>query len=50
MVGVDINLLKEEELKNVKILENEGKIKIENSKVFNLDYLLSDELALFIYE
>lgn len=44
-VGVDINLV---DINKLKILENDGLIKIINNRFYNNNYLLSDEIALFI--
>ena len=43
--GIDIDLLDEEK---VKILLQEGKIVQKGSKIFNTNYFLADELALFL--
>ncbi len=47
-VGVNLNLFNKKELEKVKILIDEKKIYLKDKKVFNLNYLLSDEIALFI--
>ena len=44
-VGVDIDILDE---KKVKILEDEGKIYKKGSKIFNTNYFVADEIALFL--
>lgn len=49
-VGVNLTLFNEKELSRVKILIDEKKLYFKNEKIFNLNYLLSDELALFIME
>ncbi len=48
IVGVDEKILNANELKRAKILEHEGKLKYKNGKFYNQDYLLSDEIALFV--
>jgi len=47
-VGVSLDIFSNEELKQIKILADENKITISNNKIFNNDYLLSDEIVLFI--
>jgi len=47
-VGVDYSLLNKEQQKRADILVKEKKILLKNSHLYNLDYLLSDEIALFI--
>ena len=47
-VGIDEKTLDEKTLKNAKFLVEENKLKFENGKFFNDNFLLSDELALFI--
>ena len=47
-VGIDEKNLDEKTLKNTKFLVEENKLKFENGKFFNDNFLLSDELALFI--
>ncbi len=48
IVGVNIDIFNKNELKKVKILEKEGKIRHINNIIFNNNYLLSDEISLFI--
>ncbi len=48
IVGVDINIFNKDENEKIKILLKEKKIRFENEKIYNTDYLLSDEIALFI--
>lgn len=48
IVGVDINIFTKKELKRVQILLKENKLEQKDGKLYNLDYLLSDEIALFI--
>lgn len=47
-VGVNLDILNKNELKKIQILKNEHKIIIKNNKFYNIDYLLSDELVLYI--
>lgn len=48
IVGVDENILNNEELKRATLLVNEKKMTQDGNKFFNPNYLLSDEIALFI--
>jgi oxygen-independent coproporphyrinogen-3 oxidase len=48
IVGVDKDLLNTEELKKALILVDEEKLIIQNDVFYNPDYLLADEIALFI--
>lgn len=48
--GFEISILTEKEKSRVKILDQEKKIKIKDSKVYNNDYFIADELALFIMD
>jgi oxygen-independent coproporphyrinogen-3 oxidase len=47
-VGVDISLLNEEELKRADILLKEGKLLKKEGRLYNSDYLIADEIALFL--
>ncbi len=47
-VGVDENVLNCEELQRAELLTNERKLTKKDSRFFNPNYLLSDEIALFI--
>ena len=47
-VGFDKNILNEKEKSKIDILTKENKVMQKNSKIYNLEYLLSDEIALFI--
>ena len=47
-IGIDKNILNENELKNAAILVEEDKLFIKNDTFYNIDYLLSDEIALFL--
>lgn len=47
-VGVDINILSDTAIKRLQELEQSGKIILENSRFYNTDFLLADELALFL--
>ncbi len=48
IVGVDINLFTTKELKRIQILLKEDKLQQKDKKIYNQNYLLSDEIALFI--
>ena len=47
-VGVDISILDKKQLKKVSLLEKEAKIFLKNDRLFNYDFFLADELALFL--
>ena len=47
-VGVCLDLFNDTQKQNIKILQKEKKITINNNKIFNNDFLLSDEIVLFI--
>jgi len=47
-VGVDMDILSEAELKQVDFLKEDKKVIQRKNRIFNSDYLLSDEIALFI--
>jgi len=47
-VGIKIDEFSEKEVKNIKILLQEGKLKNRNNVIYNTDYFLSDEISLFI--
>ena len=49
-VGFDKKILNEKEISRVDILIKEKKVTEKNSKIYNFDYLLSDEIALFILD
>lgn len=48
-VGVEASLLNETELKKAYILVQEKKLVLKKATFFNTNYLLSDEIALYIY-
>jgi oxygen-independent coproporphyrinogen-3 oxidase len=48
LAGVPYNLFTKMEKEKIAILEKEDKIYIKNNLVFNKDFLLSDEIALFL--
>ncbi len=50
IVGVNEAILSKQELKNAQLLVNEQKLSYKEGSFFNDDYLLSDELALFIQQ
>ncbi len=47
-LGININKLNKKEMLNINTLVNADKLRQEKDKIFNNNYLLSDELALFI--
>ncbi len=48
VVGVNKNILTADELKKAEILLYEQKLKLKNNILYNEDYLLADEIALFL--
>ncbi len=46
--GVDIDILNEEQKKNVVKLQDENKVTISDNIIYNNNYMLADELALYI--
>ena len=48
IIGVDENILNKQENERAKILVDERKLKFKNGVFYNLDYLLADEITLFI--
>jgi len=48
IVGVDANTFSKEELSRANILVQEKKLEFKNNTFYNLDYLLADEITLFI--
>ena len=49
-VGFKKNILNEKEVNRVDILKQERKVIEKKEKIFNTEYLLSDEIALFILD
>jgi len=47
-IGVDADLLTKKELSRADILLKEGKLTLKNTTFYNTDYLLADEIALFL--
>jgi oxygen-independent coproporphyrinogen-3 oxidase len=47
-VGVDMDILNEDEKKNAKILLDAQKLELKKNFLYNYDYLLADEIALFL--
>lgn len=47
-IGVDKNILNSEELKRAKILVDENKLTKKDTTFYNKDYLLADEITLFL--
>ena len=50
VVGVDKSLLSSSEYNRAKILVDEKKLEFKNSKFYNYNFLLADELALFLMD
>jgi len=50
IVGLNENILSTQELKSAQLLVDEAKLRYSEGTFFNDDYLLSDELALFIQQ
>lgn len=50
VVGIDEQILSEKEQANARLLVHEKKLSHSNGRYYNHDYLLSDELALFIQQ
>ena len=50
IVGISENILSKQELKNAQLLVDENKLTYKENCFYNDDYLLSDELALFIQQ
>lgn len=48
LAGIPVDFFDHHEMKKIKILEDEKKIHIHDNIVFNNDFLLSDEIALYI--
>lgn len=49
-VGFDPSLLNEDESKRLEILLNEKKLTLKKGRIYNEDYMLADELALFLLQ
>lgn len=49
-VGIDLSILNKNEIARVKILQNENKICINNNTVYNINFSIADELALYILD
>lgn len=47
-VGINLEIFTDDELKRVKILLDENKIFIKNNILYNKDFFISDEIALFL--
>jgi oxygen-independent coproporphyrinogen-3 oxidase len=47
-IGIDKNILNKEELKKANLLVDEKKLTFKSDTFYNLNYLLADEIALFI--
>jgi len=50
LVGIDSNILTKDMIKRADILVKENKLVLRDGRYFNIDYFLSDELALFIMQ
>lgn len=48
VVGIDADILNKDELQRANILVDENKLDFHNNTFYNKDYLLADEIALFI--
>ena len=48
IVGVDIGIFDDKQLQNIAIASNEGKLKIKNNKIYSVDFLIADELSLYV--
>ena len=48
IVGVDMSILTKKQIEASYTLKKEGKVTIKNGKIYNNDFLLSDEIALFL--
>ena len=48
VVGVPVNILNEEQKVHLKQMQDDNKITIKDNKIFNNNYMLADELALYI--
>jgi len=48
MVGINKNILNKDEQKRADILVDEKKLSYINGTFYNIDYLLADEITLFI--
>ncbi len=48
--GVEISLFNEQEMKKIDDLINHDKVYIEENRVFNKNFLLSEELSLYILD
>jgi len=46
--GFDINLLNRKEKEKINLLEKESKISIKNGMIYNRNYFIADEIALFV--
>ncbi len=49
-IGVELSIFTKDELKKINYLIEENKLTFENNRVFNKNFLLADELALYILE
>ena len=47
-IGVNLNILNNKEIKKASILLDEQKLQLKNNTLYNEDYLLADEIALFL--
>ena len=48
IVGVDMSILTKKQIEASYTLEREGKVTIKDGKIYNNDFLLSDEIALYL--
>ncbi len=49
-IGVDINIFNEKELEKVQLLIKENRVIKKNNYIYNSDFLLADEISLFILD
>ena len=48
VVGIEAKILTPSQLENARILESSGKLNFKDGRFFNENFLLADEIALFI--
>jgi oxygen-independent coproporphyrinogen-3 oxidase len=50
LAGVSLDLFDDDQLKRIEILEDNDKIEKQNNKIYSRDFLLADELSLYILD